>query len=235
MISELNLGIIIGAALLDSINPCVFGVLIFLITYLMNVYKNPNRMLLAGSVYVIVVYVTYFAIGLGIVQAAGSAGLTNAFYWFAAIIAIIAGLLELKDFFWYGRGFSLQMLPGADKRIKLYTAKIGEMEKRHPLLGLLVTAFLAVFVVLVELPCTGAPYLAILALISEGAFAQAVPLLALYNLVFIAPLLVIIALAYFGKSSSAMEDWRKKNRKLMRLAVGVFLIGLGLYMIYSIT
>jgi len=77
--------------------------------------------------------------------------------------------------------------------------------------------------------------LAILALLGEGLYGEAVPLLLLYNLVFIVPLLVIIGLAYWGASSTVLEIWRKKYRGGMRLAVGIFLLLLGAYMIYSIT
>jgi hypothetical protein len=60
------------------------------------------------------------------------------------------------------------------------------------------------------------------------------PLLLLYNLVFVLPLLVIIGFSYFGKSSDAMESWRKENRGLMRLGIGLFLLALGGYMLYSV-
>ena len=64
-------------------------------------------MLVGGLIYITAVYVTYFFIGMGIFTLAYTAGLSRPFYWFAAIVAIIAGLFEIKDFFWYGRGFSL--------------------------------------------------------------------------------------------------------------------------------
>jgi cytochrome c biogenesis protein CcdA len=231
---ELTLGLIVGAALLDSINPCVFGVLIFLVAYLFSVYKDPKRMLIAGGVYILAVYITYFLLGLGILRITTSLAVTRIFYFVAASVAIVAGLLEVKDFFWYGKGFSLQLLPGADKRIKFYTAQIAKMEKRHPLFSLAIAFILGIFVVLVELPCTGAPYLAILALIAQGAYSKAVPLLLLYNLVFILPLLAILGLAFVGKSVEGMEEWRRRHRGLMRLAVGIFLIALGLFMLYWI-
>lgn len=235
MYQDLTLGVIVVAALLDSINPCVLGVLIFLISYLLaTFYKNRNRMLLSAAVYILAVYVTYFFIGLGILKFTVSTGFTNTFYWIAGSIAIVAGLLELKDFFWYGRGFSLAIIPGGDVRIKYYTKKIGQLERRHRLYGLLISLFLGFFVVLVEFPCTGAPYLAILALISSGYLSRAIPYLLLYNLVFIIPLVVIVGLAYFGKSSDALEEWRKRHRKLMRLLVGVFLLALGGWMIYTV-
>jgi cytochrome c biogenesis protein CcdA len=126
------------------------------------------------------------------------------------------------------------LIPGAAKRIKMYTKKIEKLHKKDGWISYAAAALLGVFVVLVELPCTGAPYLAVLAIIGAGNYAQGIPLLLLYNLIFILPLFVIIGIAYFGKSSDAMEQWRLKHRGVMRLAVGLFLISLGAYMIYSV-
>lgn len=231
---NLTLGIVIGAALVDSINPCVFGVLIFLIAFMNKLFKTRKMMLLGSFLYTAVVYATYLALGFGILKVTISIGVSQAFYTVVAAIAILAGLLEIKDFFWYGKGFSLQMLPGGAKRLEYYTAKIAKMEQRHPALLLLMTAILGVFVVLVELPCTGAPYFAILGLLAQGSYAAAVPLLLLYNFVFVLPLFIIIGIGYFGTSSDRLESWRKEHRGLMRLVIGLFLICLGAYMLYSI-
>ncbi len=231
---ELTLGIVIAAALVDSINPCVLGVLIFLIAFMTRVFKSPAKMLLGGLLYSAVVYATYLALGFGILKAALSIGIATLIYWVAALIAIAAGLFEIKDYFWYGRGFSLQMVPGAAERIRRYTAWIEGLESRHPFFLYLTTAALGIFVVLVELPCTGAPYLVILGLLAKGAYSAAVPLLLLYNFIFVLPLLAVITLAYFGTSSERLEAWRKKHRGLMRLGIGIFLIALGFYMIYSL-
>tara|TARA_Y100000031_G_scaffold145893_1_gene179006 strand:- start:308 stop:1018 length:711 start_codon:yes stop_codon:yes gene_type:complete len=230
----LTLGIIISAALLDSINPCVFGVLIFLCAFMVKVFKSPRKMLLGGLLYTAVVYLSYLLIGLGILKFTVSFGFSTVVYWIAAIIAIGAGVIEIKDFFWYGKGFSLQIIPGGAKRIKHYTAYIAKVNKKKPWLSYLVAGLLGIFVVLVELPCTGAPYLAILGILGKGDFASGVPLLLLYNLIFILPLFVIIGLVYFGKSSCTLEKWRVEHRSLMRLVVGIFLIALGAYMIYTI-
>lgn len=234
MVEQLTLGIIIAAALADSINPCVFGVLIFLLAYMTKVFKNTVRMLIAGLIYITAVYVTYFLIGVGIFTLAYTAGLAKPFYWFAASIAIIAGLFEVKDYFWYGKGFSLQMLPGAAERIKKYSNTMEKMETLHPALSLAVAAFLGIFVVFVELPCTGAPYLAILGMLSKGQYAEGIPLLLLYNLVFILPLFVIVGLVYSGYTSKMLEKWRKEHRGLMRLGIGLFLLALGAYMVWAV-
>ncbi|MDP3970822.1 MAG: hypothetical protein Q8P90_03910 [bacterium] len=234
MIGEnITLGVIVGAALADSINPCVFGVLIFLLAFLTRIYKKRNQMLLGGLLYSAVVYVTYLALGFGILRVTVSIGVSNFFYWIVAIVTIIAGLFEIKDYFWYGKGFSLQMLPGGAKRLKLYVAKIEEYQKKYPSSSLLLVGLLGIFVVMVELPCTGAPYFAVLALLGKGEYSIAVPYLLIYNFIFILPLLVVITLAYIGKGDN-LEVWRKKHRGLMRLGTGLFLLSLGGYMIYSV-
>lgn len=234
MDQQLTLGIIIVAAAVDSINPCVFGVLIFLIAFMTRVFKSPNKMLLFGLLYSAVVYTTYLLLGFGILKIAIGTGIASFFYWLAALIAIFAGLLEIKDYFWYGKGFSLQIIPGGAERIKFYTKQLEKTEQKHPLMLVLTTIVLGIVVVLVELPCTGAPYLAILGLLSKGEFIKAVPMLLLYNLIFILPLFIIIGIAYFGTSSERLEVWRKENRGLMRLGIGLLLLALGFYMLYSL-
>lgn len=233
MVEQLTLGIIIAAALADSINPCVFGVLIFLLAYMVAVFKNKLKMLAAGIIYTLVVYITYLMIGLGIFAFAQSTGIVKPFYWFAAVVAILAGVVEIKDYFWYGRWFSLQMVPGGAEKIKKMSNAMKSMEARHPLLSLGIAALLGFVVVLFEFPCTGAPYLAILALLSAGDYSSGVPLLLLYNLIFILPLFVIIGLVYFGYASNTLEKWRKEHRGLMRLGIGLFLLALGAYLIYA--
>jgi cytochrome c biogenesis protein CcdA len=234
MVEELTMGAVIGAALADSINPCVFGVLIFLLAYMTKVFKNKTKMLIAGLIYITAVYITYFLLGVGIFTLAYTAGLAKSFYWLAASIAIIAGLFEIKDFFWYGKWFSLQIIPGGSNRIKKYAEVMERLEIEHPKLSIAIAALLGVFVVFVELPCTGAPYLAILGLLSTGELGEGIPLLLLYNLIFILPLFIIVGLVYTGHTSKTLEKWRKKYRGWMRLGIGLFLLALGAYMIWAV-
>jgi cytochrome c biogenesis protein CcdA len=222
----IQLPILLGAALVDSINPCAFGVLIFLLSYLLKKSRKPTQLLTHGFSYIAGVFITYLLAGLLLLPLIGSLGsFSTIFYVVLGVLVVIAGLLELKDFFWYGRGFSLELLPGASKRIKLYVDRISD--------GLVPAFFLGVFVALVELPCTGAVYLAVLSLMSlAGVTGSSFGLLVLYNFVFVLPLLVIIFLMYRGMSADVFETWRKKNRKYMRLAIGLLLVALGAWMIF---
>ena len=100
--NELTIGIVFTAAILDSINPCVLGVLIFLITFMTKLFQNRNKMLLGGVIYTATVYATYLALGFGILELTLNTQVAGVFYWMVAILAILAGLLELKDYFLYG-------------------------------------------------------------------------------------------------------------------------------------
>ena len=96
----------------------------------------------------------------------------------------------------------------------------------------LFTFGMGVFVALVELPCTGAVYLAVLALMSfSGLTLTNFSLLVLYNLIFIAPLIVILYLFYQGTESKVIHRWMKRIKPYMRLLTGLLLLGLAAWMV----
>ncbi len=220
------LPILLGAAIIDSINPCAFGVLIFMLAYLTKTFKNNRALfLLHGLIYILAVFLTYLLAGLLLMPIIGSLGQTSLiFYAIIGVVVVIAGVLEIKDFFWYGRGPSLALFPGAAERIKLYV--------RHVSHRLYSAFLLGVFVALVELPCTGAVYLAILSMMSlSGVNPESITLLVAYNVIFVLPLIVILFLFHHGITGEQLESWRKKNRRLMRLSIGLLLLFLGGWMI----
>jgi len=224
-ITNLTIPILVGAAIIDSINPCAFGVLIFLLAYLSKTSGSRKSMLSHGFTYIGAVFLTYLLAGLLLLPAISQLGRVSiGAYVGIGIVLIIFGLLELKDFFFYGKGPTLSIFPSASKRIELFIRQIT---------GKLSTSFfLGVFVALVELPCTGAVYLGVLALVSlAGLTANNFLLLVIYNLFFILPLVVILILIYRGGQTEKFEMWRIKYKKYMRLATGLLLVALGGWMI----
>src|SRR3990167_10035127 len=104
------------------------------------------------------------------------------------------------------------------------------MTKKITLPGVI---FLGSFVAGVELPCTGAPYLAILLLLSQNFNFAAFLMLILYNIIFILPLIVILFMVHFGIKIQNIKRWKQNNRTYMRLATGIILIFLGWLLIRS--
>jgi len=214
---------IIIAALADSINPCAFAVLIFLLLYLETLGAN-KRMLKVGIIYILAVFVTYFLSGLGLFTIIQKTGITSFVFRLAAIIAIIAGLINIKDFFWYGKGITLAIPESKKPLIEKYIKKASL--PAAIILGILVSMF--------ELPCTGGVYLAILALIASNAKALAIPYLLLYNFIFVLPLFIILFLVYRGSSIQKAEETRQSKRKWLRLIMGVVMLALGIAMLLGV-
>lgn len=226
--ADINIFFLIGAALVDSINPCAFGVLIFLLAYLAKTEQRAGKMLRNGMIYIAAVFITYLAAGLillPVIRKLGAFSMVS-YYVLAAIIAI-AGLIEIKDFFWYGKGFSLSIFPSEAERIKRYVKRVGEAWE---------TAFsLGVFVALVELPCTGFAYLAVLGLMSLSGYTLSNwTLLILYNIIFVFPLILILLGVYRGMSTDTFHRWHQKHKRWMRLATGLVLLALAAAMILYI-
>jgi len=222
--SDINLPIVIGAALIDGINPCAFGVLIFLLAYLAKT-GSRTKMLVNGLIYIFFVFLTYLICGLillPIIRKLSEFSVIS-YYVLAAVVAL-AGLIEIKDYFWYGKGFSLSIFPSEAQRIKKYVTSVTDSP--------VTAAFLGIFVALVELPCTGAVYLAVLALMSmAGISAGNIMLLVIYNLIFVLPLLVILVLVYKGMHWKNFDKWRDQHKGLMRLAAGALLLVLAFWMV----
>ena len=212
------LGVVATTAVIDSINPCAIGVLILLLSTLLVMRQSKKKMLLFSMAYIGAVFVTYVLAGLGLMTFLSQIPLIAAAYISIVVASIltVAGLIEIKDFLWYGKGFSLSIAPSMAKRINEYAMKV-------TLPSLLL---LGAFVAAVELPCTGGPYLAIILLLSQHFDLAAFGLLLLYNLIFVLPLLIIVGIFLMGARVTTIKMWKQKYRGYMRLFTGLLLIGL---------
>jgi len=225
-LGSLSLLAVVGAALVDSINPCAIAVLLILMSALL-IANDKKKALKAGFAFTLSIYIAYFLFGLGLFSVIQISGLS---YWFYKIIgglAIIIGLANLKDYFWYGRGGFVMEIP------RSWRPKLKELlGKVTSPLG----AFLMGFVVcLFELPCTGGPYIVILGLLADRMTMWAsVPLLLLYNIVFVLPLIVITLLLYFGFSSvESATKWKETNLRVLHLIAGLIMLVLGILIVFG--
>lgn len=221
---DLTIPAVISAALIDSINPCAFAVLIFLLTYLVSL-KERRRVLIAGLIYISAVFIVYFLSGLGLFVLVQQAGIAGIVAMVAAVIAIIAGIINVVD-------------AVRDKAIPSLSIPVSQKDRIHDYVmkATLPAAFLlGALVSIVELPCTGGVYLAILGLLSSSMTLSAgLPYLLLYNAIFVLPLLVILLVVYAGVSADTLETLRQGGRRWVRGMIGVFLIVLGILMLSGI-
>lgn len=219
---------VIVGALVDSINPCAFAVLIYLIAFLTSISGSRKKLLVLGGLYILMVFAVYTLSGLGLLEFIYR---IYGFVWFRYIykgigaLVIIAGLINIKDFFLYGKGFSLAIPEGIKPLIEKHIKKA----------TIPATFAVGLLVALFELPCSGWIYLSIISSLAKSAeICYARICLLVYNVVFVTPLVVLLLLGTFVLSSKKLEDWREKNRKVMRLLMGLVMVLLGSMMVLDI-
>ncbi len=224
METSLNWFVLVGAGLIDSINPCAIGVLVFLLAYLVESNKTSLQILKHGLVYLLAVFLTYLLAGvflLPIIQSLGNFSV-NAYIAIAIIVAVF-GIIEIREFFKPGDSSILEIPSRYSQKIKLRKDKM--------LNNYGFTFLMGAFVAIVELPCTGAVYLAILTLMSQsGLVVSNIVMLIAYNLLFILPLVIILIVFYKGVSSERITTVVNKYKPYMRLATGILLLLLALWM-----
>ena len=219
---QLTLITVIIAAIIDSINPCAFGVLVFLMIALLNL-GSRKRALKAGLIYSAIIFITYLLAGLGLFKVLQQLGeIRNIIYLVVGGIVFLIGILEFHDYLQTkkGNGAILKISP----RIKPF---IESKSKQGTIFAIMV---LGVVVALFELPCTGGIYLGIISLLLEtqtlGLFY-----LIIYNLIFILPLLIITVLVYRGMSPELIQKWNTAERAWMRLSASIVLIAIAVWLI----
>ncbi|MCW1301336.1 MAG: hypothetical protein QW507_02170 [Candidatus Nanoarchaeia archaeon] len=222
-----DIWLVIAAAAADSINPCIMSVLILLISQL-SVMKASRRIRKVGIAYISMIFLSYLTLGLlltlGIkVVFTGSQLIATYLKLIVAALILAIGLINLKDFFLYGKFISLGIPKRFQKKISFLAAKG----------GIIATLLLALLVTLIEFPCSGAMYAGlILHLVSEGVETLFIfPLLLLYNLIFVLPLILIVVLYWKGVGSERLEEFRRKYRRIFRLVLGLVLIALALILL----
>ena len=146
--------------------------------------------------------------GIGLYTAIQASGLTHNFYLIIAILAIVIGLFNLKDYLWYGKFFVMEVPISWRPKLKLIINSVTSVPGAF-FTGFIISLFL--------LPCTSGPYIVILGLLAHATTkSYAIMLLAFYNLIFISPMIIITTAVYFGfTDTQKAEEWRTKNIKIL--------------------
>jgi len=218
----LTIPAVILAAAADSVNPCTFAVLVLLLGTLI-VAGRKGKTLQIGAAFIVAIYVSYFLMGIGIFSAIQSAGVQRPFIMAVSSLAILLGLWNMKDYFAYGKWFTVEVPKRWRPMVKRLTASVVSVPGAF-LVGILDSLFL--------LPCSSGPYIAILALLSKTTSrTEGILYLLLYNLIFVLPLIGIMLAVHFGYTTTARaERWRSARLGKLHLVTGaiMFLLGVGM-------
>jgi cytochrome c biogenesis protein CcdA len=224
---------VLAAGVADGFNPCAFALLVLFATYTLTLVnavtaagtptlEARRRLLGAGSLYVGAVLVTYFVIGLGLLSFLGWLGRDHLVARGASILALVMALWMLKDVF----------LPGVGPSMIAPSGTHGRMQKAMERGGLAGMLIAGVLVGICTVPCSGAIYLDIVAVLhASGGGVTGLALLALYNLAYIVPLVVLLAavsnrrvLGRLGRWNQAKSPWVKAGLATAVIAMSLTLL-----------
>ncbi len=227
---------ILLAGLLDGVNPCAISTLVFLMSMLTAFGLSRRQMVVMGLAYILATFLTYTAIGLGVLR---GLYLLQAFplvrRGFEIVLGIGMALLALFSFrdAWRfhchhdPQQLSLQ-LPSRIKRLIHAALRRGVGGAR-----IAVTGFVAgALVTALESVCTGQVYVPTLALIirqADGRMLKAGTLLMSYNLMFLVPLGVAFVLVFFGAGLDGFRRWNLRNVTTAKVLMGCFFVAVCLF------
>ncbi|OHB22848.1 MAG: hypothetical protein A2939_03510 [Parcubacteria group bacterium RIFCSPLOWO2_01_FULL_48_18] len=211
------------SALIDSINPCAFSVLILTIAFLFSIGELRSSILKIGSSYIAGIFLIYFLIGLGLLQTLHLFNTPHFMARVGAALLIVLGAINLIN----------EFFPAFPIKLKIPNAAHHKMAKLMER-GSMPTAFLLGGLVgLCEFPCTGGPYLMVLGLLhDQGTYLTGVGYLLLYNLIFILPLVIILTISSDKGLLEKVQAWQQKERKLMRFGGGIAMVVLGIIIFF---
>ncbi|MEY4731113.1 MAG: hypothetical protein RL681_59 [Candidatus Parcubacteria bacterium] len=213
------LPLLVVAALVDSVNPCAFSVLLLTLAFLVSLGRTRTNILAIGSFYIAGVFLIYVLIGLGLVKALAAFALPHLIARIGAAILIAGGFLNVVN----------ELFPSFPIKTKIPQAAHRTMAVLMEKASYRTALILGIFVGLSEFPCTGGPYLLILGLLANaGTFMQGFGYLLLYNLIFVLPLVIILGAGSDHAVLERVQSWKRERSGAMRFWGGVAMVVLGI-------
>lgn len=231
---------VISLGAVDAINPCALAVFSLMLMSVLTSQLHKREIkedefegvrkrsvLKSGLAFSASIFITYLFYGLVLInffkvmQTLTSIRLL--LYKILGVAAIIMGLLNIKDFFMYKSGGFLTEMPMSIRPKVKKLIRGAESPKGAFLIGFLVTVFL--------LPCTIGPYLVLSGSLSFLEVIKTLPMLLLYNFIFISPMLGVTLISYAGLAQvDNISEWREHNIRKIHLIEGLIMVGIGVAM-----
>ena len=214
--------------LLDGLNPCSMWVLLLMISLLAPL-NDRRRMLAIAGTFVLIQGAAYFAFMAAWLNLFLFIGLSRASELAIAAIAIVAGVVNLKDYWAFGRGFSLSIPESAKPGI--YARMRGILQADDLTAALVGTLILGLLVQFVELLCTSgfpALFTRILTL-KELEGASYYGYLLLYIAAYMLDDVIVLTIGVVTLSRHRLQE---REGRWLKLVSGLAMVGLGAYLIF---
>jgi len=221
------------------VNPCEFYVLTILLSLVFFQYGR-RTVLKVGIAYSLAVFIIYYLMGLGLLRLISYVQEARLL---VVILGFTVGLRAVLNFVFGVFGLSLGLRDAIgtflNKRFKRVPEFLSQRisarlrsASEKPVTAFLIGVVASVFL----LPCTSGPYLIALSLVANmETLVEGLSLLAVYNIIIVAPFLAITLGVYTLRvKTGELKKWSSEKQKWLNLAAGLTMILLSLYLIFSI-
>lgn len=211
--------VITPSAFLDGINPCAIAVLLFFIAFLFSIKKTKQSIWKMGLVYISAIFLAYLLIGIGLAQAIIITGAPHLMAYVGAYLVIALGLIQLLGLIFPKFPIKLRIPINTKPTVEKWLHK-----------STLPAAFVGGFVVgLCTFPCSGGIYVAIIGMLAASqTYVQGLGWMVWYNLVFVAPLFIILALAGNPLMTEKLQRLERREARFSKFLIALTMIVLGL-------
>jgi cytochrome c biogenesis protein CcdA len=214
---QLSLPLVIFAAIVDSANPCGLSVLVFLLIPIAAA-GSRKRILLVGGAYITAMFLFHLLVGIGLFSVFSLSGFSRIFAFIGGAVALLIGIITIFDVLRNKETFILS-IPESQK---------GRLGNYIRIASLPAAFVLGILAGILGFSCTGGIYISILVLMGkEMTVMSGLPWLALYNLVYILPLILITLLVAYGISPERADSMRAEYKRPLRMVIGIILVALG--------
>ncbi|MBE0437328.1 MAG: thioredoxin [Methylomicrobium sp.] len=217
-------------AFVDGFNPCSLWVLTLLLGMVIH-SGSRKRMLLVGLVFLFTTATLYGAFVAGVFKVLSYVAYLTWVQWLVALFALLFGLVNVKDYFWFKKGISFTI---SDKhKPGIYQSIRGLLNPERKGLALAGATFvMASGIALVELPCTaGFPVIwSQLVRSQQVGTMEFLGLLLLYLLIYLSIEIIIFLTALITLKRQKFEE---KHGQTLKLIGGMIMIALGIVMIVA--
>ena len=211
------------SALLDSVHPCSFSILLITIAFLFSLHLSRKRILAIGGVYILGIFAAYFTIGIGLLKVLHIFSVPHFMGKLGASLLILFGLLNLLG----------AMFPKFPIKLKIPDSAHRSMGKLINTVSIPAAFALGLLVGLCQFPCMGGPYLMVIGLLHDHAtYFRGFGYLWLYNLILIAPLVATLWIAANPLLVDRVKEWKQTQMRNVHLWVGIAMIIIGILVLY---
>src|SRR3989344_5596976 len=211
------------SALLDSVHPCSFSILLITIAFLFGLQMSRKKILVIGGLYIAGIFAAYFTIGIGLLQVIHIFNVPHFMGKLGATLLIGFGLLNLIG----------ALFPKFPIKLKIPDAAHRSIGKLINTVSLPAAFALGLLVGLCQFPCMGGPYLMVIGLLHDyTTYAQGFGYLVLYNVILVVPLLAVLWISSNAALIEKVKEWKQTNMKNTHLYAGIAMIVIGILVLF---